>query len=164
MNSGTERQAEGEKYRREQTDWRVLGIRIQVDSERYKGSETDGGGQHIGSLEKGERRRAESLLLGRGHMTQAGRGADKSRSGKGAKHRSDSKTGWQTGGPQSLSLSLPESESFLSCRWIPFVDLSTTTGMGTGTSKGSGDSSKEARSGPRPPSTHSWQTASRCSS
>ena len=36
--------------------------------------------QHIGSLEKGERRRAESLLLGRGQdMTQAGRGADKSR-------------------------------------------------------------------------------------
>ena len=36
--------------------------------------------QHIGSLEKGERRRAESLLLGRRQdMRQAGRGADKSR-------------------------------------------------------------------------------------
>ena len=36
--------------------------------------------QQIGSLEKGERRRAESLLLGRRlDMRQAGSGADKSR-------------------------------------------------------------------------------------
>ena len=36
--------------------------------------------QHIGSLEKGDRRRAESLLLGRRlDMRQAGSGADKSR-------------------------------------------------------------------------------------
>ena len=58
--------------------------------------------QHIGSLEKGDRRRAESLLLGRGqeagHEASWQGGRQKQEVGKGARTgESDSKTGWQTG-------------------------------------------------------------------
>ena len=44
--------------------------------------------QHIGSLEKGDRRRAESLLLGRRQkMRQAGRGQTEAGSGQRGKDR-----------------------------------------------------------------------------
>ena len=72
-------------------------------------------------------------------------GRQKNEMGKGAR------TGRVTGdrmagrGPQSLSLSPPGSDSFLSCKWIPFLDLSTMIGVGTGTLEGSGDSSKRSK-------------------
>ena len=55
--------------------------------------------QQIESLEKGEMRRAESLLLGRRQkMRQAGRGQTETGSGqKGKDRESDSKTGWRVG-------------------------------------------------------------------
>ena len=53
--------------------------------------------QQIGSLEKGERRRAESLLLGRRQkMRQAGRGRQKQEVGK--KARTGRVTARQDGG------------------------------------------------------------------
>ena len=79
-------------------------------------------------------------------MRQAGRGQTKAGSGQRGKDRRE---GYQdkmaSRGPQSLSLSPLGSDSFLSYRWIPFFDLSTTTGMGTGTLEGSGDSSKRSK-------------------
>lgn len=74
-------------------------------------------------------------------MRQAGRGTDEER-GQGGKDRErTARRDGQTGGPQSLSLSRNQS----SLQRIPFVDLSTTTGMGTGTLAGSGDSPKRSK-------------------
>ena len=89
MNTGTDRQAEGEKHRREQTYWRRAGNQNQVDSERYRVRDRWRDKQ-TGSLEKGKRRRAESLLLGRRQeMRQAGRAADRSRKWAKGKDRRD---------------------------------------------------------------------------
>ena len=143
----TDKPAEGEKPRREYTYWKMSGDQdsgghweIQWVRDRWRDKQTE-------SLQKVERRRAESLLLGRRQeMRQAGRGQTKAGSGQRGKDRREWYQDRMAGrGPQSLSLSPLGSDSFLSCRWIPFFDLSTTTGMGTGTLEGSGDSSKRSK-------------------
>lgn len=49
-------------------------------------------------------------------------------------------------GPSELVLvSNKHYRSFLSCKWIPFLDFNTTLGMGTGTLEGSGASSKRSK-------------------